>query len=364
MKSSNFVSKRIVLCVSLCITATMAALMGCGDDEPTRSSILPPEDWPVYVTPSRNVDTLLRFWPVANRVDTLVTAVAVRVAPGISPDGELLYLGSSEEVAVVSTEDPQTVLHRFDCYCTGNGPRVSPTGTHIAVEQYSERVGWDVVPNHLLFLDPSLTVLYQGNDETFFGDVSFSADGSLAYHVADTLFDSIRVYDLSQTPVIAQSHPVDSGTPFYIEHIPGTSRVLLNLHQSSDRFVAAVYDLALDSIVFLDERYHTFPFRMVASHDGTHAYYGIHPSAFVEYDVANNRILREVSTESALPCAPQSFVARSIAISPDDRLLFLQTDVLNTDGGMLTYDLVANRFISFQRLPFGRGRIVVQSAVD
>jgi hypothetical protein len=354
-----------VLCAVLVGLLTLGILVsGCGDDgSPTDSSVGPPTDWPVYLMVNWGEATILRHWPVANTVDTIAVPVPITAAPGISPDGSRLYLPSDSQLVVVSADDPQTVLQTVNTSCYGLGPVVSPDGAYIVSEDGRPQIGWPPMPHNLLFLNPSLNIVYTADDVSYFGDVSFSADGSRLYHVSGELPNDIDVYDLSATPAQVNSLPIDTGTPYHVEAIPGTSRLFLNLRVNAQMFVMAVYDIATDSIIFTDDRHLDLPFDAVSKHDGSHVYYSISPSTVVEYDVTNNTISREISTESAFGVIPTSFVARSVEITPDDRLLLLQSDSQDIDAGVLTFDLLADRFIGFQYLPWGVGRMTVQHGV-
>ncbi|MBD3332861.1 hypothetical protein GF356_08420 [candidate division GN15 bacterium] len=364
MTRHNSVKTITVRVMLMGLLALVMLVIGCGDDgTPTDSTVGPPTDWPVYLMVGWGEETVLRYWPVANTVDTLSVPVPTTAAPGISPDGSLLYLPSDSQLVVIAPDDPQTVLQSVDSSCFGLGPVVSPDGAYILSENGVPRIGWDPEPHDVLFLDPSLNMVHAANNVSNFGDVSFSADGSRAYHISGELSNDIRVYDLSSTPELINTYTIDTGAPYFVEAIPGTSRLLLNLRIHAQTFVMAVYDMDSDSIVFMDDRSLDVAFDAVAKHDGTQAYYSIHPSTVVEYDVASNTIAREISTESAFGLVPTSFVARSIEITPDDRLLLLQSDARVTATGMLTFDLAANRFIGFQYLPYGVGRMTVQSGM-
>lgn len=354
-----------LLCAVLVGLLALGMLVsGCGDNgSPTDSSVGAPTDWPVYLMVNWGEDTILRHWPVANTVDTIAVPVPITAAPGISPDGSRLYLPSDSQLVVVSADDPQTVLQTVNTSCYGLGPVVSPDGAYIVSEDGRPQIGWPPMPHNLLFLDPSLNIVYTADDVSYFGDVSFSADGSRVYHVSGELLSDIRVYDLAATPALFATHTIDTGALYHVEAIPGTSRLLLNLRVNTRSFVMAVYDTDTDSIVFMDDRSFDLPFDAAATHDGTHAYYSVPPSTVVEYDVANNAISREISTESAFGVVPTEFVARSVEITPDDRLLLLQSDSQGLDAGVLTFDLVADRFIGFRYLPWGVGRMTVQHGV-
>lgn len=326
----------------------LMVLLGCNeapfepkDDEPVV------KDYKVWYWNAGNRYALYNYNTISGTIDSVVIPWQVSGDITVSHDGRLVYVPSGSLIGVFGTDSLQPVLELP--YSAGHGVIVSPKGNYIAIPGDSSVIlrtsDYEVVfsvPFRLGFgkFTGSGAAVWATDYGGTFGDICSIVKGDTGWSVQFYRFEGI-------------------GRPYEVIPTPDESRLLLCGNKRRGLSYFAVYDVALDSVIFSD---HFSPglARLVMSPDGRKAYYGnpgaqvgISPdpptSEITEFDIEANQITRRIDTRHFVDSITPDFMPiGSVIISPDSRWLVALKGPSGTS--LIKYDLVEDRFVDYREI--------------
>jgi len=204
---------------------------GC-DKRPTDPPPEPPKDYPVYFMNGVN-GTLFTYYPLAKMLDTAALDYGLWRRLNVSADGKLLYLAGKDNVIVIDTDSLEVVTELP--YPAHRSTAFSPDNNLVAV----------MGPDLYILRTSDYSVVY--SDTIRVDDGVFSSDSRTFYAVGVDGVDHFT-YLYSLNPLGDEPMLVPREFHSHAMHIaptPDGSKLLLYL-----RYFLAVYDIALDSLVF------------------------------------------------------------------------------------------------------------------
>jgi hypothetical protein len=156
--------------LSVLVTALVvfsAVLYSCSrDDPPTGPG--PVKDYPVYFIDGDDLNRLCRYYPVENRLDTVVLPFEIRWDYELSPDGDMLYVCALDNVYIVALSDTPHVVDYIAKRCAG-GVAISNDGSLLALSGDNLEIV-RTSDHSLVFSDTNRTSqgVFSHDDKTFY----------------------------------------------------------------------------------------------------------------------------------------------------------------------------------------------------
>ena len=223
---------RIVRTLSLMVLVGSALIVTtCSDKVPTKPD--PPPEQVVYMWDGGQENRYFACKPATNELDSFAIDFNPSYGLCVSPDGQRLYGAGDDGVAVIDLTT--RTLIRVLPYLAYDGVLASPDGHTLAVGSDSLLI-LSTVDYSVLFHQP-----------LFLGAAAFSRDGKKLYSITK---DSITTINLSGG-MSAKSRSNEFGYVGRLRLSPDESRWYLYRSHGLYTFSFAVYDIALDSMVFV-----------------------------------------------------------------------------------------------------------------
>ena len=215
----------------LSVIALMCLAAACNDKSPTKSE--PPPEQVVYMWDAGDSEKYFAFQPDSDKFDSFSVDFNPYYGLTASPEGGRLYGAGDEGIAVIDLAT--RALVQVLPYIAYDGILASPDGRVLAV-------GCDSL---LVLSTADYSVLY--HQSHYLGAAAFSRDSKRLYSIT---YDTITVIDLSRDTTI-KSQPNNLGDIVKLRLSPDESRWYLYRYHGMYTFSFAVYDVALDSMVFV-----------------------------------------------------------------------------------------------------------------
>ena len=298
----------------------VAVIVGCSkDDNPVEPAELgEPEDYIVYFTDSLNTSHWFSLHTATGEYDALDQPPQSMIGVRVSADGSKLYVPAPASTTVFSS-DSLKVLAQIP-YLAGREIVVSKDDKLIALLDD----GFHVVST------TDYSLVYGDTDQAC--SARFSSDNKTLYFAANDHWGRV---ELDANPVVTERYafPPDTRGRCIIPSA-NESRVFLYLwnYTLQYTYTFAVYDLALDSLVFIDPIVPGAGYLEITP-DGRYVFYTNGgnvsqgpdpPKKFTIYDVRQNKILTRIKTDIVLHDTElTNFDAWRMAITPDGRKLIM-----------------------------------------
>jgi DNA-binding beta-propeller fold protein YncE len=308
---------------ALCLTvlfAITAMISGCSkDDNPVEPDELgEPKDYVVYFTDDVDPTRWFTLHTATGVYDALEPPPQKMIGMRVSADGSKLYVPASASTTVLSS-DSLNVIAEIP-YLARQEIVVSKDDRYIAL----------LDDGFFILSTADYSLVYSDTDEA--ASARFSADNHALYFTGHDHWGRV---ELDANPVVTERFaiPVSTRGRCIIPSVD-ESRVFLYLwnYTLQYTYTFAVYDLALDSMVFTEPIVPGAGY-LETTPDGRYVFYtngggAINgpdpPKKFTIYDVHQNKILTRIKTDIVLyDTELTDFDAWRMAITPDGRKLIL-----------------------------------------
>lgn len=297
------------------LLTALLLVWSCGDG-PTGPGVA--KDYPVYFNAGTSMRPSYRYHPESRKLDTLTMPYNSDNTLAVSADGSTLYLAGDNGVAVVAA-DSLTITRVLPYHSGSGGVATSRDGRYV------------VVAGDGFFLLRAEDYALAFSDTGQMSRAAFSHDGSSVFCIGgyDPGTSHPYVYRLSVLDsgfVGMRIRPNLPGLPWRIVPIPFAEKWLLLLKFGLTDYRFAVYDVALDSLVFAED---VAPGAgdIEVTPDGRYAFYSnpgttapsssAPSSAIFVYNIEANQMLPPIPTDNAVGTSPGFFPIGSMTITPD-----------------------------------------------
>lgn len=336
--------------LAVLVVAIGVSLLSCRDDPPVGPGT--EKDYPVYFIDGDDLHRLCRYYPVENRLDTVVLPFEIRWDYELSPDGDMLYVCARDNVYIVALSDTPHVVDVIEKRCTGgvaisnDGRLLALCGDNLEIVRTSD--------HSLVFSDTSRTAkgIFSHDDETFYAIGNVDVEGYDPY-------PALYRVSLTDTTDVRKSAFLDNPyrrVPTHVEPIWDDDKVMIYFRVYIFDYSFEVYDWSRDSIIFA-ELLTPGAGSITLQSDGRYAYFTNPgdfttgpppPSEFYRFNTKTMTCDKTISTSGAFDDpAFYWWPVGDVVATPDGRWLVLTHWSYDE---LVVYDLCRSRFSHFYRL--------------